>query len=101
MIRHLVFFKLAELAEGNAKSVNARLIKEGLEGLRKIIPVVRKLEVHLNCAESAVDNYDVFLDSEFDSLSDLKAYSVHPDHLKVVGFINKVKIARAALDYEL
>ena len=33
MIHHVVFFRLLDTAEGKSKTENARIIKEGLEGL--------------------------------------------------------------------
>lgn len=100
MIKHLVFFKLAEEAEGNAKAENILLIKEKLEALKGVIPVIRKIEVFPNHSRASSENYDIVLDSEFDSLEDLKAYVVHPEHQKAGEFIAKVKIGRVAIDYE-
>ncbi|MEA4917611.1 Dabb family protein [Proteiniphilum sp.] len=101
MIKHLVFFKLAEEAEGNAKAENILLVKEKLEALKELIPVIKKIEVFPNHPQASVENYDILLDSEFDSLEDLKTYVVHPEHLKVGEFITKVRIGRAAIDYEV
>ena len=100
MIRHLVFFKLAEEAEGNAKAENILIVKEKLEALKAVIPVIRKIEVFSNHPLASSENYDIVLDSEFDSLEDLKTYAEHPEHLKVGEFIGKVRIGRAAIDYE-
>lgn len=100
MIKHLVFFKLADEAQGNTKAQNAQLIKEQLEALKGVIPQIRAISVSVNHAEAPADNYDIVLDSEFDTLADVKAYAVHPEHVKVVQFIGKVKTERAAIDYE-
>ncbi|MDR2815351.1 MAG: Dabb family protein [Proteiniphilum sp.] len=101
MVKHLVFFKLAEEAEGNTKAENILIVKEKLEALKQFIPVIRKIEVFLNHPHASSENYDIALDSEFDSLEDLKTYAVHPEHLKVGAFIAKVRIGRATIDYEL
>ncbi len=100
MIKHLVFFQLAEEAEGNAKAENILLVKEKLEALKEVIPVIRKIEVLSNHPQASPENYDIVLDSEFDSLEDLKTYAVHPAHLKAGEFIAKVRTGRAAIDYE-
>lgn len=100
MIKHLVLFKLANEAEGNSKEKNAQLIKEKLEALKDVIPVIRKIEVQINSPLASQDNYDIVLDSEFDSMEDVKTYALHPEHVKVVEFISKVRTARAAIDYE-
>lgn len=100
MVKHIVLFKLAEEAEGNNKSRNAEIIKERLEALKAIIPYLRKIKVNINSADAPAGNYDILLDTEFDNMDDMKAYAVHPDHLKVVEFIGKVRTDRAAIDYE-
>ncbi|MEA5128628.1 MAG: Dabb family protein [Proteiniphilum sp.] len=100
MVKHLVFFQLAEEAEGNAKAENILLVKEKLEALKAVIPVIRKIVVFPNHPRASSENYDIVLDSEFDSLEDLKIYAEHPEHLKVGEFIAKVRIGRTAIDYE-
>ncbi|MDR1743890.1 MAG: Dabb family protein [Dysgonamonadaceae bacterium] len=100
MVKHIVLFKLADEAEGNTKLRNAEIIKERLENLRNSIPQIRKICVRINSQDSPEGNYDLMLDSEFDNMDDAKSYSVHPNHLKVVEFITKVRTSRAAIDYE-
>lgn len=101
MIKHLVFFKLADEAEGNTKEENILLAKQKLEALKEVILVIKKIEVFSNHPSASPENYDIVLDSEFDSLEDLKIYAAHPEHLKVGEFIAKVRIGRAVIDYEL
>lgn len=100
MVRHIVLFKLADEAEGRSKAGNALIIKERLEELKNTIPVIRKIEVKINLSEASADNHDVILESEFDTLEDVRTYAVHPEHIKVGEFIAKVKTSRAAIDYE-
>lgn len=100
MVRHIVLFKLADEAEGRSKAGNALIIKERLEELKNTIPVIRKIEVKINLSEASADNHDVILESEFDTLEDVRTYAVHPEHIKVGEFIAKVRTSRAAIDYE-
>ncbi len=100
MVKHLVMFKLADEAEGNNKRENARIIKTKLEDLKSVIPVIKKIVVNINDEKASQDNYDIVLDSEFNTMEDLNAYIVHPEHRKVGEFIVKVKTERAAVDYE-
>ena len=99
MVKHLVMFKLAEEAEGKPKAENALIAKEMLESLQQVIPVIRKIEVFVNLAGTSSDNYDILLDSDFETLDDLRTYAVHPAHLQVGAFIAKVRTARAVIDY--
>lgn len=101
MIKHLVFFKLAEMAEGKTKAENAVIIKNKLEALKEAIPEIQSIKVYINHPEAATDNFDIMLDSEFNNLEDLKTYAEHPEHLKVAEFMGKIRTARAAIDYEI
>jgi hypothetical protein len=93
-------FTLADTAEGKTKTENALIIKEKLEALKESIPVIRKMNVFVNGDNAPAGNHDIVLDSEFDTMDDVKAYAVHPEHVKVAEFIGKVRTGRAAIDYE-
>ncbi len=101
MIKHIVLFKLADSAEGNTKIENAKILKMRLEELNEIIPEIVKIEVRINHPDASADNYDIILDSEFETFEDLNTYIQHPAHLRVGEFIVKVRTARAAIDYEI
>ena len=94
-------FKLSEEAEGRSKAENARIIKEQLEALQGVIPEIRRMEVKINHEAASGENYDILLESEFDSLEDLQRYAIHPDHLKAGEYVSKVRTARAVIDYEV
>jgi hypothetical protein len=99
MIKHIVFFGLAEAADGKTKQENALIIKQQLEELINFIPQIRKIEIGINSPEAPTGNYDISLYSEFDSFADLDAYQEHPEHKRVAAFIGKVRTSRAAVDY--
>lgn len=101
MIKHIVFFKLADVAEGKTKSENAEIIKKDLESLKHTISVLKKIEVGINHLEAPESNYDVILYCEFDSMADLDIYQNHPEHKKAGAYISKVRTGRAAVDYEV
>jgi len=101
MIKHIVFFELANQAEGKSKAENAVIIKSGLENLIHLIPELKKIEVGINHPEAPASNYDVALYCEFDSLADLDVYQNHPEHKKVGAYIGKVKTGRTCVDYEI
>ena len=100
MVKHIVFFRLQEQAEGHSKQENAQIIKQGLESLINKIPYLIKSEVGINIPNAPKTDFDICLQCEFDNWSDLNAYAVHPEHLKIVEYIGKVKSARSAVDYE-
>ncbi len=100
MIRHIVFFRLAESAQGNTRLENARIIKEMLEALKSQIPQICSIEVGLNFNDGPT-SWDVALFSEFNSREDLNIYQEHPSHKKVAQFVASVRTDRAVVDYEV
>jgi len=101
MIKHIVFFGIADEAEGKSKQEIMQFIKQALENLIHLVPQLRKIEVGINHSEAPAGNFDLALYSEFDSMADLDAYQVHPEHKKVAAYIAKVKTSRACVDYEV
>jgi Stress responsive A/B Barrel Domain. len=100
MIKHIVFFSLADNAEGKTKLENAEIIKSELENLANFIPEILKIEVGINCPNAPKTNFDIALYSEFESLETLDTYQEHPEHKRVASYIGKVRTGRAAVDYE-
>ncbi len=100
MIKHIVLFKLADHAEGKSKAENALLIKEQLEALKQTIKEIRKITVYINDATISTENHDIMLESEFDNIDDLNKYMNHPEHLKVGEYLSKVRVSRAAIDFQ-
>lgn len=100
MVKHIVMWRLKDEAEGNSKEINAMLIKERLEALKKKISYLRKIEVGINFEKSNAA-YDVVLYTEFDNEEDLNNYQVHPDHLEQVAFIRSVVNSRVVADYKI
>jgi phenylalanyl-tRNA synthetase alpha subunit len=101
MIKHIVFFGLADNAEGKTKAENAQIIKTGLENLIHFIPEIRKIEVGINYPNAPKTNYDIALYTEFDNFEAVDVYQEHPEHKKVASYIGKVRVSRAAVDYEV
>ena len=100
MIRHIVMWKLKDFAEGCSKEENAAKIKAMLEELKGKIGQIVSLEVGINAIPSAMA-YDAVLISEFESEQKLEEYQKHPEHVKVSGFVAKVRESRAVVDYIL
>ena len=101
MIKHIVFFGLAENAEGKSKAENAQFIKFELENLIHHIPEIKMIEVGINLPNAPKTNYDVALYSEFESMEAVDIYQEHPAHKRVAAYIGKVRTTRAAVDYKV
>lgn len=100
MVKHIVFFRLADEAEGKTKMENAQIIKQGLMSLLDKVPVMKFERVGINIPNAKKTDYDICLECEFASWEDVDIYQNHPEHLKVAGYIAKCRTARAAVDYE-
>ena len=100
MIKHIVMWTLKDEAEGAGKAANAQKMKELLSALPPLIPVLRHLEVGVDVF-AASPACDVILYTAFDTRADLDAYQVHPEHLRVVGFVKQVVATRSVVDYEV
>jgi len=96
MIKHIVMWKLKPEAEGHTAQENAQWMKTHLESLLGVVPELKSCEVGINIAEG---NYDACLVSTFDSMEDLAAYKVHPEHKKISGYCKLIRESRVACDY--
>lgn len=96
MIKHIVMWKLKPEAEGRTAKENALWMKEHLEALLGVVPQLKSCEVGINVKES---NYDACLVSTFDSLEDLAAYKVHPEHVKISSYCKLIRENRVACDF--
>ena len=101
MVKHIVFFRLLDEAEGKSKAENAKIIKAGLESLTDKVPCLKQIEVGINIPYAPQTDYDLVLTCLFDTWEDLNTYATHPEHLKVASYIGKCKSMRAACDYEI
>ena len=81
MVKHVIIWKLKDDIADKEKIKSD--IKEGLEGLKGVIPGLIDIKVEINGLESS--NTDLMLDSSFEDEESLKGYSIHPEHVKVAN----------------
>lgn len=98
MIKHIVFWKLKDEAEGGTKAENVAKIKQMLERLVGVVPGLVSAEVGANTNGG---EFDACLVSVFESPEALHAYDSHPEHLKVRSFVKAVRLDRASVDFEI
>ncbi len=99
MIRHVVMWKFKENAEGKTRTENMELVRQRLLALPALIPQIKRLEVGFD-VKGTPSSMDVMLLTEFDTLEDLEAYIVHPDHQAVGPIVRAVTEVRAVVDSE-
>lgn len=98
MVKHIVMWKLHEMANGRTREANARLMKQWLEDLKTSIPAIKYLEVGLNI-DPGEDAFDIVLYSEFEDQAALQHYQQHPDHLRFKERIANLRIQKRVVDY--
>jgi len=100
MIRHIVLWKFAEEAGGNARRQNLEEAAARLRALPALIPELRDLEVRYGIPLGD-RSFDLVLLSSFDSQEELRAYQIHPAHQEVAVFLRSVQSERAVIDFEV
>ena len=100
MVRHVIVWTLKEEYVGAEKAKIIAEIKEGLEGLKGVVPGI--VEIKVNTIGLASSNSDLMLDSLFENEDALKGYSVHPAHVAVAeGKVRPFVKNRSCFDYEV
>ncbi len=99
MICHIVLFKIKEYSSEEEKNSVIESFRSKLLSLKDVISELKYIEVGRNHSINS-PSFDICLITHFESLDDLKKYQIHPDHLKVVEFVQAVTVSRAAVDYE-
>jgi len=98
MVKHRVLFKLKEFSSEKEKALKISEIKSRLEALINLVPPLKKINVGINI--NPKEEFDICLETEHDTLDDLNAYAVHPEHVAVGAIVREVLESRACVDYE-
>ncbi len=100
MVKHVILWTLKDELSETKKEEVKKGIKEGLEGLKGVIPGLRDIVVNINGLPSS--NVDLMLDSTFDDEEALKAYAVNPAHVAVAdGKVRPYTKTRGCLDFKI
>jgi len=100
MIRHIVLWKLDNSYSTEEKAEIKKQLNSKLLHLNGKIDQLSYLEVSFNSEIANQTNFDIMLDSAFESMENLQIYQEHPEHVKVRDYIKTLKLNRAAIDYE-
>lgn len=95
MLNHIVMWKLLDNAGGRTKEENIKLLIEGYDKLKKLIPSIADAQMH----RTVGGNTDLILITHFRDEAELKAYVNHPDHQKYSEFCKSVRETRFAADF--
>lgn len=96
MVKHIILWQIKDDADKCAVKKNA---KQALESLQGRIDGLLSIKVNINGLASS--NADMMLDTTFTDEAALKAYSVHPEHVKAADtYVRPFTKLRVCLDYE-
>jgi hypothetical protein len=99
MVKHVILWQLKDELSFDEKEKVKLEIKTGLEGLLGKVPGLISIKVNINGLSSS--NADLMLDSTLTDEDALKAYAVHPEHVKVANEkVRPFTKTRTCLDYE-
>ena len=100
MVKHIILWQLKDEFSKEEKETIKLGIKEGLEGLKGVVPGL--VEIHVQTDSLTSSNVDVMLDSTFENEEALKAYAVHPAHVEVADTkVRPYTKSRSCIDYEV
>ena len=98
MVKHIVMFRLKKGPEAVRREAMEQF-KTGIERLPEVIHYIRAIRVGFNI--NADESWDICLDSSFDTLEDVRSYSINPAHRAVAGALAPNVEARSCVDFEL
>ena len=101
MIRHIVLFKLDSSYTETVKNGIKTQLRDMLLDLQHKINEIKSINVWFKAKDASANNYDIMLDTTFDSLETLEQYRVHPAHVKVLEYVNAKKLQRVAIDFDI
>jgi hypothetical protein len=99
MVKHIVLWKLDASYSSDDKEKIRNEFREKLYRLKSDIVVLLHIEVSLNSEKASASNYDIMLETLFNSFEALNTYQLHPAHIKVVEYVKSLKLQRAAIDF--
>ncbi len=98
MLKHIVWWTLADNADGYSAQENAVRVKQASENLKSISAAL-SVEVSYQIEPSTTVPAQIVLQSTHNNAAALKEYAEHPVHLQFVKLIKAVSTSRQALDY--
>ena len=101
MVKHIILWTLKDSLSDEEKATVKANIKEGLEGLKGVVPGLLDIKVQIDGRLSS-SNADLMLDCTLESAEALKGYATHPAHLAVAnGKVRPFTAVRSCLDFEI
>ncbi|MDF2485399.1 MAG: Stress responsive alpha-beta barrel protein [Herbinix sp.] len=100
MVKHIVAWNYAEGFTTEENKNNAVKMKQELENLINLIPGI--VSINLYIEPLSTSDSELVLDSVFESEEALKAYTIHPEHVRVgTNYVKPVTRNRKCVDVQM
>jgi hypothetical protein len=100
MVKHLLFWKLKDYAEGRSKAENIDILRQRVLALPQSIPEIRAIEFGTNFATVAAA-FDLAVTVQFADKAGFEVFLDHPDHAALGQAVSVVRESWAVVDYEI
>lgn len=98
MMKHIVMFQLKKEVNFSERRKAMQQFKHDIERLPEIIPFIRDIHVGINVNPD--EQWDICLESTFDTLDDIRTYAAHPAHVAIAMALKPFVANRSCVDYE-
>lgn len=98
MVRHIVAWNYADGFSKEENREHAKVMKKELENLKNLIGGIISIQVFINPVDTS--DSDLLLDCVFENEQALKAYTIHPEHVRVgTNYVKPVVKNRKCIDF--
>ncbi len=98
MIKHIVLFRFTEKMTADKRSKKAKSLQSIFQPLEEL-ECVKEYRVGINISKSEFA-WDVVIDSVFDSLESLRAYSISKEHQDAIVRARQFAKEKSVIDYK-
>jgi hypothetical protein len=93
-------FKLKDFPGESEKMTAAQEVIKRLNELPSKIDVIRKYDAGIDVRKLSW-SYDIVLIMDFDNMTDLETYTVHPAHQEFIAFNKDFSVEKTCIDYDV
>ena len=99
MVKHIVFWRMKEEANGNDAETNIKIAVEKLDAVAKQFPKLKSITHHTSIFRGR-HYWDYVEEMVFEDLDALKEWANFEPHKELHDFVESIRNERAAVDYE-
>lgn len=98
MVKHIVLFQFRDDVDEATRRTVRDTFRTRILALPAQLSIIRSIDVGFNVNPD--EKWDIALDSSFDSLDDVKSYSIFPAHQAAASALKPYLSGRSCVDFE-